>query len=56
MARGGADPAVITDTMKRMEDWQKKLGNPDDMRESAGDRLAKALDQLVQFIKEMVRG
>jgi hypothetical protein len=54
MARGGADPAVITDTMKRMEDWQKKLGNTDDMRESAGDRLAKALDQLVQFIKEMV--
>jgi len=54
LARGGADPKVIADTMERMEKWNRQFGRKDDLAEGAGDALSQALEKLAKWIQEVV--
>lgn len=54
LARGGADPKVIADTMNRMEKWNRMFGRKDDLAEGSGDALSQALEKLAKWIQEVV--
>lgn len=54
LARGGADPSVITDTLERMEKWKKQFGQQDDLRNTFGDALGQALEKLARMIQNVI--
>ena len=54
LARGGADPKVVADTMHRMEKWNRMFGQKDDRAEGSGDALSQALEKLAKWIQEVV--
>ncbi len=55
MLRGGADPRLITDTMKKMEEWKNRFGNQEDLLSGdSSDALRKAMEKLAQAIQKIV--
>ncbi|MHB1631618.1 MAG: hypothetical protein ACYCQL_05305 [Acidithiobacillus sp.] len=54
LARGGADPKVITDTMERMEQWKKQFAPSDDLKNTLGDALGQALEKLARLIQNVI--
>ncbi|MBU2761107.1 hypothetical protein [Acidithiobacillus sulfurivorans] len=56
LARGGADPAVITGTMEQMEKWKKQFGAAEDFHRnnSLGDALGDALEKLAKLIQDVI--
>lgn len=54
LARGGADPKVITDTMERMEKWKKQFAPSDDLKNTFGDALGQALEKLARLIQNVI--
>jgi hypothetical protein len=54
LARGGADPQVVADTLHRMEKWNRMFGRKDELERSPSDSLRQALEKLAQWIQEVV--
>jgi len=54
LARGGADPQVVADTLHRMEKWNRMFGRKDELERSPSDSLRQALEKLAKWIQEVV--